>query len=75
MDDRDRACFRRQALLHYVILAHISASSYSYRSSLSLYPHLQCGEQASFMGLLGRLHFVIILSPRLSTVKLLQFAV
>lgn len=74
MDDRDRACFRRQALLHYVILAHISASSYSYRPSLSLYPHLQRGEQA-FMGLLGRLHFVIILSSRLSTVKLLQFAV
>lgn len=58
-----------------VLSWHISASSYSYRPSLSLYPHLQCGEQASFVGLLGRLHFVIILSSRLSTVKLLQFAV
>jgi len=54
---------------------HISASSYSYRPSLSLYPHLQCGEQASFVGLLGRLQLVIILSCRLSIVKLWQFAV
>ena len=54
---------------------HISASSHSYRPSLSLYPHLECGEQASFVGLLGRLQLVIVLSCLLSMVKLWRFAV